>query len=49
MSNEPLNENPRSLQQPWWLGKAQRHHMLMKFIQMCFGTATRSTLRAYTT
>jgi hypothetical protein len=28
-----------TLQEPWWLGKAQRQRMLMKFIQICFGLA----------
>jgi hypothetical protein len=23
---------PRSLQSPWWLGQAKRHHVLLKFI-----------------
>jgi hypothetical protein len=23
---------PRSLQSPWWLGKANRQHVLLKFI-----------------
>lgn len=23
---------PGSLQQPWWVGKAKRHHILFKFI-----------------
>jgi hypothetical protein len=26
---------PGSLQQPWWLGKAKRHHILLKFIIVC--------------
>jgi len=26
---------PRSLQSPWWLGKARRHHVLVKFIIIC--------------
>ena len=30
---------PYPLQKPWWFGKAQRQHILMKFIQICFGVA----------
>jgi hypothetical protein len=26
---------PRSLQSPSWLGKAKRHHVLLKFIIIC--------------
>ena len=26
---------PRSLQSAWWLGKARRHHVLLKFIIIC--------------
>jgi hypothetical protein len=26
---------PRSLQSPWWLGKARRHNVLLKFIIIC--------------
>lgn len=26
---------PRSLQPPWWHGKAGRHHVLLKFIIIC--------------
>ncbi len=26
---------PRSLQLPWWLGKAKRQHVLLKFIIIC--------------
>ena len=26
---------PRSLQSPWWLGKAKRHRVLLKFIIIC--------------
>jgi hypothetical protein len=32
--NEP-NEKPHSLQQPWWLGKAERTHVLRNFIIIC--------------
>jgi hypothetical protein len=39
--NEPSKASgkPYSLQQPSWLGKAQLQHILMKFIQICFGIA----------
>ena len=39
--NDPPTGNWKtySLQQPWWPGKAQLQHILMKFIQMCFGIA----------
>jgi hypothetical protein len=30
-----MNEPPQSSQSPWWLGKAQRHHALLKFITIC--------------
>jgi len=26
---------PKSLQSRWWLGKASRHHVLLKFIIIC--------------
>ena len=26
---------PRSLQSPWWLGKAKHQHVLLKFIIIC--------------
>jgi hypothetical protein len=26
------NGKPTSMQQPWWLGRAQRQHILIKFI-----------------
>jgi hypothetical protein len=29
------NGKPPSTQQPWWLGKAQRQHILIKFITIC--------------
>jgi hypothetical protein len=29
------NGKPTSVQQPWWLGKAQRQHILIKFITVC--------------
>jgi hypothetical protein len=29
------DDRPSSLQQPFWLGKAQRHHVLLKFITIC--------------
>jgi len=35
VSNEPSNEKPRSLQQPWWAGKASRTHVLRNFIIIC--------------
>ena len=33
-SNEQPNEPP-SLQQPWWLGKAHRKQILLQFIVIC--------------
>jgi hypothetical protein len=27
--------NPQSLDQPWWLGKAKRQHILLKFVVIC--------------
>jgi hypothetical protein len=27
-----MGDKPSSLQQPWWSGKAQRQHMLVKFM-----------------
>jgi hypothetical protein len=35
VSNEPSNEKPPSLQQPWWLGKAHSKHILLQFIVIC--------------
>jgi len=32
---EPSNEKPRSLEQPWWVGKATRTHVLRNFIIIC--------------
>jgi hypothetical protein len=29
------NGKPPSREQPWWLGKAQRQHILIKFITIC--------------
>jgi len=26
---------PQSLDQPWWLGKAKRQHILVKFVVIC--------------
>jgi hypothetical protein len=26
---------PQSLDQPWWLGKAKRQHILLKFVVVC--------------
>jgi hypothetical protein len=26
------NGKPQSLEQPWWLGKAKRQHILLKFV-----------------
>ena len=35
-SNEqPNEEKPPSLQQPWWLGKAHRKQILLQFIVIC--------------
>jgi hypothetical protein len=34
--NEQPNEGkPPSMQQPWWLGKAHRKHILLQFIIIC--------------
>jgi hypothetical protein len=30
-----MDDKPPSVQQPWWLGKAHRHHILIKFITVC--------------
>jgi hypothetical protein len=30
-----MDDKPSSTQQPWWLGKAQRQHILIKFIIIC--------------
>jgi hypothetical protein len=30
-----MDDKPSSTQQPWWLGKAQRQHILIKFIAIC--------------
>ena len=30
-----MDDKPSSAQQPWWLGKAQREHILLKFIVIC--------------
>ena len=30
-----MDDMPSSAQQPWWLGKAQRQHILLKFIVIC--------------
>jgi hypothetical protein len=29
------DEKPQSLDQPWWLGKAKRQHILLKFVVIC--------------
>jgi hypothetical protein len=29
------NGKPQSLDQPWWLGKAKRQHVLVKFVVVC--------------
>jgi hypothetical protein len=29
------NGKPPSVEQPWWLGKAKRQHILIKFITIC--------------
>jgi hypothetical protein len=29
------NGKPQSLDQPWWLGKAKRQHILLKFVVIC--------------
>jgi hypothetical protein len=30
-----MDDKPSSVQQPWWLGKALRQHILVKFIIIC--------------
>ena len=30
-----MDDRLESSSQPWWLGKAQRHHVLLKFIIIC--------------
>jgi len=30
-----VDDKQSSAQQPWWLGKAHRHHILIKFITIC--------------
>jgi len=35
MSHEDQNGKPSSLQSPYWLGHAKRHHVLLKFIVVC--------------
>jgi hypothetical protein len=30
-----MGDKPSSARQPWWLGKAQRQHLLLKFIVIC--------------
>jgi hypothetical protein len=30
-----MDDKPSSAQQPWWFGKAQRQHILIKFITIC--------------
>ena len=30
-----MDNKQSSVQQPWWLGKAHRHHILIKFITIC--------------
>jgi hypothetical protein len=30
-----MDDKPPSVEQPWWLGKAQRQHILVKFIIIC--------------
>jgi hypothetical protein len=30
-----MDDKPSSVQQPWWLGKTQRQHMLVKFMIVC--------------
>jgi hypothetical protein len=29
------NGKPQSLDQPWWLGKAKRQRILLKFVVIC--------------
>ena len=35
MSLDDHNGKPSSLQSPYWLGHAKRHHVLLKFIIIC--------------
>ena len=30
-----MDDQPSSLQEPWWVGKAKRHHILLKFVIIC--------------
>jgi hypothetical protein len=30
-----MDDKPSSVQQPWWLGKGLRQHILIKFITIC--------------
>jgi hypothetical protein len=34
-----MDDRPSSAQQPWWLGKAHRHHILIKFVIICIVVA----------
>jgi hypothetical protein len=34
-----MHEQPSSVHQPWWVGKAKRHHILLKFIIICIVVA----------
>ena len=39
LRNKDGEKQPESLQQPRWLGKAKRHHILLKFIIICLVVA----------
>jgi hypothetical protein len=30
-----MEDQPSSAQEPWWVGKAKRHHILLKFVIIC--------------
>jgi len=34
-----MDDQPSSTQPPWWLGKATRHHILLKFVLICLVVA----------
>jgi hypothetical protein len=32
---DTMDDQPSSVQEPWWRGKARRHHVLLKFVIIC--------------
>ena len=30
-----MDDQPSSVQEPWWVGNAKRHHILLKFVIIC--------------